>query len=324
MSISDVQNYMPITDLSIVIVSYNTKELLKNCIKSIYETVKNPSYEIIIVDNASSDGSPELVEREFNDIVLIKNKENLGFAKANNQAIELAKGKYLLLLNSDAILREGTVETLLDFIERHPDAAAVGPKVLGIEESLQNKGFLFPSVMFSLLVLSGINKFLDEKMKCRIFPKYYWNENDVREVDYLEGSCLLVKREGIDMVGLLPEVYFMYFEEAEWCYRAKKKGFKIWYVPVAQIIHLHASSSFESRKEYYDRSLLLFYKRNIGTVKGSVIAALMISASCIDFVICSLLEPDNMKLGKIRDQLKQQTRLLKGLFGLDRMSKMGA
>jgi hypothetical protein len=315
---------MSISDLSIIIVSFNTKELLKNCIKSIYQTVRNRSYEIIVVDNASSDGSPDLIEKEFEGITVIKNKENLGFARANNQAIKLAKGGCILLLNSDTILREGAVGTLLDFIAKNPDAAAIGPKVLSSDESLQNKGFLFPSIMFSMLVLSGINKFLDEKLKCRIFPKFYWDENDVREVDYLEGSCFLMKREAVNIVGLLPEVYFMYFEEAEWCYRAKKHGYKIWYVPTARVIHLHSSSSLDGNGKIFENSLLLFYKRNIGTVKGVLIAALMISASCVDFIICSLFEKDETKLRKIKVQLNRQITLLKGLSGLDRMLKTRA
>jgi GT2 family glycosyltransferase len=315
---------MSIPDLSIIIISYNTKELLKNCIKSIYQTVRNRSYEIIVVDNASSDGSPDLIEREFKDITVIRNRENVGFARANNQAIKLAKGGYLLLLNSDTILREGTVGTLLDFIAKNPDAAAVGPKVLNPDEALQNKGFLFPSVVFSLLVLSGINKFLDEKLKCRIFPRFYWDENDVKNVDYLQGSCFLIKKETVDIIGLLPEVYFMYYEEAEWCYRAKKHGYKIWYVPTARIIHVHAASPLDGRGEIFENSRLLFYRRNIGTVKGAVIAALMISASLVDFLICFLFEKDETKLRKIKAQLNRHIKLLKGLLGLERMLKTRA
>jgi GT2 family glycosyltransferase len=307
---------MSISDLSIIIVSFNTREILKNCINSIYETVKNLSYEIIVVDNASSDGSPELIEKEFKNIILIKNKQNLGFARANNQAIEVATGKYLLLLNSDTILRQCTVEILFDFIAKNPDAAAVGPKVLGIDESLQNKGFFFPSIAFSLIVLFGINILLPEKIKCRLFPKFYWNENDVREVDYLEGSCFLMRREVMNKVGLLPDVYFMYFEEAEWCSRAKKNGYTIWYVPAAQIIHLHSASPLDKKEGIFDKSLLLFYKRNIGVVKGPLIAILMISASFIDFAKCSMLEKNEKKLRKIRSQLNQQMMLLKGLLGL--------
>jgi GT2 family glycosyltransferase len=315
---------MPIPDLSIIIVSFNTKELLKNCITSIYETVRNPNYEIIVVDNASSDGSAELIEREFRGIRVIKNRENLGFARANNQAIKPAKGEHILLLNSDTILIEGTVDILLDFIAKNPDTAAVGPKVLNTDGSLQNKGFLFPSIMFPLLVFSGINKLLDEKTKCRIFPKFYWDENDVREIDYPEGSCLLMKREAVDMIGLLPEVYFMYFEEAEWCYRAKKHGYKIWYVPTARIIHVHAASPLDGKDGIFENSRLLFYKRNIGTVKGAVIATLMISASLVDFLVCFLFEKDETKLRKIKAQLNRQIKLLKGLSGPDRILKAKA
>lgn len=315
---------MLIPDLSIVIVSYNTKEILHNCLKSIYDTIGNLSHEIFVVDNASRDGSPDFIEKEFKSITLIRNNENLGFARANNQAIRLAKGRCVLLLNSDTILKAGAAETLVRFIEKHPDAAAVGPKVLSADESLQNKGFFFPSILYSLLVLAGINKFMDERIKRRIFPKFYWDENDIREVDYLEGSCLLVKREAFNTIGLLPEVYFLYFEETEWCFRAKKLRYRIWYVPAAEIIHLHSSSPLDEKNEIFTRSLLLFYKRNIGIIKGSIIAVLMISASFVDFILGLLLKSDEAKLRKIKRQLQQQTTLLKGLFGPDRISDMRA
>jgi len=311
---SYVQTNTSISDLSIIIVSYNTKKLLKNCIESIYETAKNMNYEIIVVDNASVDGSPELIEEEFNSVALIKNKANLGFARANNQAIKLAKGRYLLLLNSDTILREGTIETMVHFIERTPRAAAVGPKVVGADGTLQNKGFFFPSIFFSVVILFGINRFFPEKIKRRLFPQFYWDENDVREVDYLEGSCLLLRKEAVDEVGLLPEEYFMYFEDAEWCFRAKERDYEIWYLPTAEIIHYGSSSQLGKKTEVFCRNRLLFYKRNVGVLKGVIVTMLMICASSVDFFRI-LMKPRNRKeYGRIKEQLNEQFGLLKGLI----------
>jgi GT2 family glycosyltransferase len=303
--------------VSIIIVSFNTKELLRQCIASIYERTHNLSYEMIVVDNASCDGSVEAIEKEFNNITLIRNSNNLGYAKANNQAILLARGKYILLLNSDTIVKEGTIEKLVSFIDRNPQAAAVGPKVLNPDGTLQNKGFFFPSVMFSLIVLFGINRFFPEKLKCRLFPKFYWSENDTREVDYVEGSCFLLSREIADKIGLLPEVFFMYFEEAEWCYLARKKKYKIWYVPTAEIIHLHASSPLHNREEVFGKSMAEFYRRNIGISKGIVISSLSLAASVIDLSGCVLFERNSKKTETIRAQIKRQIILLRRLTGVD-------
>jgi len=303
--------------VSIVIVSFNTRELLKNCIQSVLDTTHNLSYEIIVVDNASSDGSVEGLEKEFNEITIIRNSNNLGYAKANNQAIKLARGKYILLLNSDTIMKEGTIEKLVSFIEKNPQTAAVGPKVLNPDGTLQNKGFFFPSVMFSLIVLFGINRLFSEKLKRRLFPKFYWSENDTREVDYVEGSCLLLSREIADKIGLLPEVFFMYFEEAEWCYLAKKNKYEIWYLPAAEIIHMHSSSPLVDKEEVFWKSLAEFYKRNIGISKGIVISMLSLAASATDLSGCVLFERNRKKMEDIRDQIKRQIILLRRLTGLD-------
>jgi hypothetical protein len=303
--------------VSIVIVSFNTKDLLRKCVQSIYETTKGLNYEVIIVDNASRDGSPEAIEHEFNHVRVIRNSENCGFAKANNQAIRLASGKYLLLLNSDTIMKEGTIERLVSFLEKDPRAAAVGPKVLNPDGTLQNKGFCFPSVTYSIIILFGINRFFSEKVKRTWFPKFYWSENDTREVDYLEGSCLLLRKEVIDRIGLLPEAFFMYFEEAEWCCLAKKHQYGIWYFPGAEIIHLCAASPLPDREEVFGKSLTLFYKRNIGRSRGVVIAILSLAASFIDLFVSVLFRSGESRLKNIRDEMRRRARLLRGVMGPD-------
>jgi hypothetical protein len=301
-------------DLSIIIVSFNTRGLLKNCIASIYKTTDNLNYEIIVVDNASEDGSPEMVERDFNQVLLLRNSENLGFARATNQAMQHAKGGYVLLLNSDTLLQDGTVETLITFIDTHPKAAAVGPKVLDEKGTLQNKGFFFPSMLFSLLIVLGMNKFLPEKAKQRLFPRFYWDENETREVDYLEGSCFLMRKEAIESIGLLPEDYFMYFEEEEWCYRAKKNHYEIWYVPTAEIIHYRASSPLDRKGDIFDESRILFYKRNIGVFKGVIITTLIMLATLIDMCCVRVKLSKGAKPDTLKQQLQQHRNLLKRLL----------
>ena len=303
--------------VSVIIVSFNTRELLQGCIQSIYATTEDLDYEIIVVDNASRDGSPEAVEKEFEGVRIIRNSENLGFAKATNQAIKVAGGKYFLLVNSDTIMKKGTVGKLVGFIKKNPGVAAAGPKVLNPDGTLQNKGFSFPSVAYALIVLFGINKFLSEKLKRKWFPKFYWSENETREVDYLEGSCLLLTKEAVDKIGLLPETFFMYFEEAEWCWLAKQRQYGIWYFPGAEIIHLCASSPLAEKERVFEKSLTLFYKRNIGRSRGLVIAILSLAASFIDLSASLLFKNGVSRRENIRAEMQRRTRLLRGLIGPD-------
>lgn len=141
-------------DLSIIIVSFNTRELLDRCLCSIYLSHSKIPYEIFVVDNSSSDGSNEMVKAKYPQVKLILNSENVGFARANNEVMKIAKGKYYLLLNSDTIVEEGTIDTLVNFIERYPKAAAVGPKILNYDGSLQSKGYYFPSIFFTFFTLT--------------------------------------------------------------------------------------------------------------------------------------------------------------------------
>ncbi len=244
----------------------------------------------------------------------MRNSENTGFAKANNRGIAIAKGRYILLLNSDTLLREGTIETLITFIDEHPKAAAVGPKVLNSDGTLQFKGFSFPSVLSSLIILFGVGKILPAKKMCRLFPKLYWDENAITQIDFVPGCCLLMRKDVIDAIGPLPEEFFMYFEEAEWCFRAKKNSYEVWYVPSAEIIHFGSASPLEKRRDMFTKSMILFYKRNIGVMKGIPIAFFLLLATVIAFFRV-LVKPQNpAEHALIKQQLKQQLDLLKGLI----------
>jgi len=301
-------------DLSIIIISFNTKEYLINCINSIYNTIKNLNYEIIVVDNASADGSPEMIEATFGDLKLIKNKENLGFAKANNQGIKVAKGNYLLLLNSDTIVPEGTIETLVKFINEHPNAAAVGPKVLNFDGTLQTKGYNFPSLKLSFICLIRIPKFLPEGSMRRFFHKYYWGENDTTQVDWLGACCLLVRKKTIDKIGMLCEDFFMYFEDQEWCYRARKKKYEIWYVPTAEIFHQNWGSPLSIRADLGRIGQLIFYQKSLGLFKGVMIHVVSVLSLGIAYVTRLLNPSASKEREETRGQLREQMEFLKLLI----------
>ncbi len=235
-------------NVSIIIINWNTKQLLHDCLKSVYvQAADNDTcglnYEIIVVDNASTDGSKEMVRNDFPDIVLIENKENRGFAAANNQGIAVAKGRYVLLLNSDTIVLGNCLAEMTAFADVNPQAGVVGCRVLNPDHSLQPTCFMFPSVLNMLLSGTYLYKLFPRN---RFFGRErmtWWDRNDVREVDVVTGCFMLVRREAIEKVGLLDERFFMYAEETDWCYRFRKNGWKVMFAPVGEIIHYGGQST---------------------------------------------------------------------------------
>ncbi len=300
--------------LSAIVISYNTKELLKGCIESILKTTRNLTYEIIVVDNNSEDGSPEMVISDFRDLQLLKNNDNPGFAKANNQAIANAKGKYLLLLNSDTIVKEEMTERLIRFMEDHPKAAAGGPKVLNYDGSLQSKGYHFPSILSAVLVLLRVPKFFSEKQLFKYFPGYYWDQEDVRQVDWVSGSCMLLRKEAVESIGGLSEDFFMYHEDEEWCFRARKKGYEVWYVPVAEVIHHNMASPLLNRLEVGRRSTKIFYKKTIGIFRGSVISFIFILSNLVKLFRVILKARSESEYDDTKERLKNEMNFLKFLI----------
>jgi len=202
-----------------------------------YEQTIDINFEVIYVDNASTDGSVEMVTRKFPQVKIIKNNENKGFIAANNQGIEIARGRYILLLNSDTIVLDNAIAKTVKFADKHPEAAAVGCKVLNPDRTLQRSCFTSHSIL---------NFFLSATYLSKIFPKSkffgreemtWWDFNNVREVELIIGCYALVRREAIEQVGLMDDAYFVYGDDIDWCYRFRKSGWKILFTPDAEIIH---------------------------------------------------------------------------------------
>jgi GT2 family glycosyltransferase len=230
-------------DVSIIVVNWNTKSLLRDCLASVYEQSRGVDFEIIVVDNASTDGSKEMIRNDFPKVVLIENNKNSGFAAANNQGINVAKGRYVLLLNSDTIVLDDCIANIVSFADTQPRAGVVGCRVLNSDRTLQPTCFMFPSVL---------NLFLSSSYLYKLFPKNrffgrermtWWNANDVREVDIIKGCFMLIRREAIEQVGRMDENFFMYAEETDWCYRFRKSGWKVMFAPVGEIIHYGGQST---------------------------------------------------------------------------------
>lgn len=253
--------------VSVIIVNWNTRDILRDCLASVFEQTAGIGYEVIVIDNASSDGSAEMVKREFPQVVLIKNDQNRGFAAANNQGIKIAKGRYVLLLNSDTIVLDGAIQKTLAFADQHPDAAVVGCKVLNPDETLQPTCFMFPSILNLILSSTYLYKLFPQN---RFFGRErmtWWDRGDVRQVDVVTGCFMLVRKEAIDQVGRMDEDYFMYGEETDWCWRFKKAGWKNLFFPDAKIIHLGGQSSKQVRVSMMiqlRKSILFFLRKNRG------------------------------------------------------------
>ncbi|WP_040213613.1 glycosyltransferase family 2 protein [Clostridium polynesiense] len=254
-------------DISIIIVSYNTKQLTLDAIESVFKTTKNVSYEIFVVDNASKDGSVEAIKKSYGDKVkLIENKENLGFSAANNMAIKKSQGRYILLLNSDTIVKNDTIAKTIAYMDDNTEAGVLGCKVLlrdGKLDKACKRGFPTPWNSFSYLL--KLDKIFPGDKRFGGYHLTYINENETAEVDCVMGAYMLLRKEIIESVGLLDETFFMYGEDVDWCYRIKEAGWKIIYYPEAEIIHYKkASSAKKGTKtiiEFY-RAMYIFYNKH--------------------------------------------------------------
>lgn len=258
-------------DLSVIIVNWNTRDLLLRCLKDLGPALAGLSHEIWCVDNGSQDGSVEAVQSHFPQVKVIANQENLGYAKAVNQAIAKAAGRYILLLNTDASPRGDALYHLFTFLEGHPEAAAAGGQLLNVDGSRQNSIANFPSLATELL-----NKFLLQIVFPQRFPGKRQDYPEPIEVESLVGACLLVRTEAVTKVGSLDEGFFFFLEETDWCYRMRQAGYKIYYVPHAKITHLQGASTrgleAEAKIEYH-RARFRFFQKHRGPLPTIVLAA---------------------------------------------------
>lgn len=256
-------------ELSIIIVNYNVKEFLQNLLHSIQKAASQIKYEIILVDNASDDGSVEFIREKFPQITLIENKVNQGFSKGNNIALKIAKGDFILLINPDTIMSEDTITRMIDFFNAHPDAGLAGCKILNPDGSLQLAcRRSFPGPWTSFCKVTGLSTMFP---KSRLFARYnltYLDENSTYEVDAISGSFMMMKKEVYEKVGGFDEQFFMYGEDLDLCYRIQQNGYKVYYYPGTQIIHYKGESTKRSsldETKYFYNAMNLFVKKHLST-----------------------------------------------------------
>ena len=230
--------------LSIIIVNYNVKYFLEQCLQSIELASKKIKKEVLIVDNNSTDGSSLMVRKKFPKFKLIENKKNVGFSKANNQAIKKAKGKYILLLNPDTILEEDTLKKCLDFFKIKKSAGGVGVKMIdGNGNFLPESKRSFPSPTIAFYKIFGLSFLFPKSKKFGKYHLGFLDKNKVHEVDVLSGAFFMTKKSILNKVGLLDENFFMYGEDIDISYRIKLAGFKNFYFPKTRIIHYKGEST---------------------------------------------------------------------------------
>lgn len=254
-------------DLSIIVLNYNTKLLLKQCLSSVFKYTKGITFEVIVVDNASNDGSAAFIKQYFKkEITWLQNKENYGFAKGNNVGIKEAKGKYILLLNSDTAIDSNCFSQLISRAQNFPLLGIAAPRLKNADGSVQ------PSTApFFNLIVTAVSLFRGDFLLRR-------SPQQNSRVDWVSGACFLISRQLIEKIGLLDENFFMYLEEMEYCYRAKKAGFEVWFFPEAEIFHLVRGSSPEGKQKaiwWTFEGLQYFYSKHFGRFDRLVLKLLL-------------------------------------------------
>ena len=254
--------------LSICIVTLNAHQYLRDCLESLCSHPASIPTEIILVDNHSTDGTQEMLAQQYPHYHLIQNSKNEGFARPANQAMRAAQGSYLLLLNPDTLVPEGALDTLVTFLEQHPEAGIVGPKVLNRDGSLQmacRRGLPRPGAMISSFL--RLNRLFPHSRRFGGYLLNYLDENTTCQVDGVSGSCMLIRRAVAEQVGYFDERFFAYQEDADFCFQAQRAGWQIYYHPAAQITHFGGQggsrhqpyrSIFEWHRSYY-----LYYRKNL-------------------------------------------------------------
>ena len=283
-------------DLSILIVSWNVRELLRKCLYSVisnqYSVSSNQTpdsslntehcslnTEVIVVDNCSSDGSVEMLRSEFPNVHLIGNSENVGFTRANNQALAMAQGRYLFLLNPDTEVGPGALSALVAYMDAHPRVGMIGPQLRYGDGSIQSSRRRFPTLATAFLESTKLQQWFPHN---RVLTHYYMRDTDdsaTQEVDWINGSAMFTRREVYDQVGGLDEAFFMYSEELDWCFRIKQAGWQIVYLPSAQITHYEGKSSEQvvaKRDIYFHSSKIRFFRKYHGALVAQVLRAFLL------------------------------------------------
>jgi len=267
-------------DLGVVVVSWNVGDLLRRCLASILAGAGPLDLDVIVVDNASSDGSAAMVRAEFPQVRLVANDQNLGFTAANNQGLALARGRHLLLLNPDAEVVGDALSVLVHYLDAHPSTGVVGPRLFYPDGTAQPSRRRFPTLATALVESTVVQEWWPDN---RILRRYYVADvpDDLPQpVDWLVGACLLVRRAAFEQVGGLDDGFFMYFEELDWCRRIKAAGWDVVYLPAATVIHHEGRSSEQvvaARHIHFQSSKVRYFRQHHGRAQAALLRAFLLS-----------------------------------------------
>ena len=265
--------------ISVIVVNYNVEFFLEQCLNSVKKALENVSGEVFVVDNNSIDGSVEMVRLKFPEINLIANKDNRGFSKANNQAIEISQGEYILLLNPDTVVEEDTFSKVISFMDNHPDAGGLGVRMLdgkGVFLPESKRGLPTPTVAFYKIF--GLSKLFPKSKKFGQYHLGHLNELETNEVDILSGAFMMMRKEALNKVGLLDETFFMYGEDVDLSYRIQKGGYKNYYFPETRIIHYKGESTKKSSVNYvfvFYRAMVIFAEKHFSQKNAKLFSFLI-------------------------------------------------
>jgi GT2 family glycosyltransferase len=255
-----------VLDLSTVIVNYNTRDLLRDCLRSVYASQGDFAFEVWVVDNGSSDSSAAMVKAEFPQVHLIESPHNGGYAYANNLALRRCNARYVALLNPDTVVPPNAFAAMIAFMEAHPNAGVAGPKMVRSDGSLDlacRRSFPTPEVSFYRLI--GLSKLFPNSRRFARYNLTYLDPDQVAEVDSVVGAFMMVRGAILKQVGLLDERFFMYGEDLDWALRIKQNGWKVYYNPTVQVLHYKREASKQdaarTRYEFY-RAMYLFYQKH--------------------------------------------------------------
>lgn len=295
-------------DLSVLIVNWNAKEWLRNCLNSVYEdlrTCTGTNAQIYVVDNASSDGSVEMLMGQFPQVNLIDNAQNLGFAAANNQAIKSAEGQFLLLVNPDTLVHPGTIEKLIAHLRDSPQVGAVGPRILNPDGTIQVSAEPFPNLSRETWRLFHFDRLVHFSQ----YSKRFFQNQTAQAVDVLAGACILIRREVLERIGLLDEQFFVYSEEVDLCMRIRDAGWMIHWLPSATITHYGGrSTQLVADRMFIElyANKVRFFRKHYGELKTICYKWVLAFAALSRCMFCSMCAKIDTKNRKSWEQKNQQ------------------
>ncbi len=270
----------PDPDLSVIIVSWNVADLLRDCLRSLAPARGYLKLEVIVVDSASSDGSPAAVAAEFPWVRLAAQAENVGFPRGNNIGLAMARGRYVLLLNPDTIVLDRALETMVSYLDRNPAVGVVGPQLLNADGSVQSSRRRFPTLLTAFFESTWLEKWAPPGL-LRHYRVLDQPDSAISAVDWVQGACLLTRRVVVESVGGLDDGYYMYSEELDWCRRIKAHGWQVVYLPAARVVHFQGKSSEQAvtaRHINFQRAKLRYFRKFHGVWASGLLRLFLLAA----------------------------------------------